>query len=136
MCTLQRLSKRARLAIGIALIALAIGMFAARRLWIRRDARPQIGDNPPILGGVVLTVLVIALTAGIAFLRHVRPGVAGERVVDALLVALGLIAVAAYYVASRHTTIGAPTDIGGGLILVFGYGALGTGVFRAVSCCG
>lgn len=126
MHSLGSMSGRKRRATGIALMALALAFVGGRRL-SRGDGQHLPPEDPPILGGVVLTVIVIVLVAGIAYLVGVRTGATHERVLNAVLVSLGLLGISGYYVASRFSTIGALADIDGGLILLIGYGALEPG---------
>jgi hypothetical protein len=57
-----------------------------------------------------------------------EPGPGAVRRSSLKLLALGVTLIAAYFVLAATTTIGDPGDIGGGLILLFGYLAAGGGL--------
>lgn len=99
-------------------------------------AVPRGSDDANMAGALIQYVALAGVLLGVALVRRpttaIRPAGRVQRPARVLLI-LGVVAVASYLVlGALGTGIGAPTDIGGGLIPIAGYVLTGVGIFKAV----
>ena len=116
------------------LTASAVLLVLNRVTYLFPVARPR-GDHAYIGGALAQYLAVAGIVLGVALLRRRETPCPHGRVRPAawILLALGVVAIACYAVlGALDTGIGAPTDIGGGLIPLGAYVLTGIGIVMAV----